>query len=179
MIPDVGFNAKVPQCIRTQHRIGTDEDGTQVGDTQTHPVSGRTEASGQQLFAQQKGCSDQQQRCNDHRNAGREVVAVRHGGSSSQRGEVPGQNGCAAKQRDIVVGDAPDTAQQMGNQTGKNDIVCQCAQGKVKHTDAQIIGHQNIDRVVPGHPAAVHKLHQIKGGQRGDEQKNAQQHFVP
>ena len=77
-----------------------------------------------------------------------------------------------------MVCDTPDTAQDVSEDGANHDIVCDSAEGKVNHTDAQIVCQQDIEGIFPRESAAVGKLHEVKGGQRGDQQEDAQKDLI-
>ena len=73
----------------------------------------------------------------------------------------------------------PHKAQDVGNHTAQNDVVGQGAQGEVHHPDAQVVGKQNTERIIPGQVAAVSKLHQIKGGDGGEQHQQGKKRLLP
>ena len=66
----------------------------------------------------------------------------------------------------------------MSEDGANHDIVCDSAEGEVNHTDAQVVCQQDIEGIFPRESAAVGKLHEIKGGQRGDQQEDTQEDLI-
>ena len=179
LVPDIGLDAEGFQRGGMQHRVSAGRDGAQVTRPEAQPVFGGAKPPTQQLLAQQKDHPRQQQEADHHLQIEREAVAVRHRRRCPQGGEVPRQDGGTAKQRNVVVGDPPHKAQDVGNHTAQNDVVGQGAQGEVHHPDAQVVGKQNTERIIPGQVAAVGKLHQIKGGDGGEQHQQGKKRLLP